>query len=412
MNDNELINRFLDGETTPVQEEFIKVRLKNDASFREEFVDMQDLQNTALRDANSIEVPEDLTQQLMQGLDFAGSSSSARRGVLLPFLFKYRVPATMLGVLLIAGAFFGFGFGTGENASSTSSAPVTSSRLLAPSNANAVPQVSSILASAETVSGRSGNSGSVAFAREDNNSLISANSSEDFVREEEDVSESATVTTATATATASELPAAINLSNAFLGSNSYTSSYIPTTGRRNLTSDYSVSDIRFPLSKFEVSVGTVAGDYGRHLTTLDGETSGGLFLNNCNISALYKLNGEHAFGVEISNEKFYQEFSYRAYGQEYRYAQEPSYTTYSAQYRYMPNALNIIEELHPYAKVAVGGNRGGAVSKAQAGIKLTVTPTISVNFAAEESLMLFNTVKDNYFVSDKFRLLCEISLNL
>lgn len=413
MNDNELINKFLDGETTPAEEEFLKLRIRNDSAFRDDFIDMQNMQNTAFRDAESINVPNEVTEKLMSGLDFPSSRNGS--AVIIPLMIRRWFPAASVAILLIVAGIFAGNINWGASAGK----PVAKTENTAALLSRNIPIASSIAGKSQISSlnainliGKSKAPRSI-FA-DDNNADSKLLSDNQSVSVPENIDESDRENSLETNYQQDNF----EYTKPFSISSSYKilSAYKPNNSGHlspYIKYSYKMPEIKFPVSRFELALGTSAGKYGRHLSaaaTVDGNSQT-QYLGNCSISGLYKFGGEHAVGFEISNEEYYEEFSYFYYGQELKYHQEPAYTTFTAQYRYMPRALNVVEELHPYLKIGLGGNRGGGVAKAQAGIKLTVTPSISANIAAEEGMMLFNA-RSNYYVSHKMRLMCEIAFNL
>jgi hypothetical protein len=129
------------------------------------------------------------------------------------------------------------------------------------------------------------------------------------------------------------------------------------------------------------------------------------------ITALYKINNEHAVGLEFGEDSFYQEFDYFNGEQTTKYKQAPTYFWLAGAYRFSPEALQIADIATPYAKIALGGAKGGVIGKLGMGFNFSVSPTINAFIGGEYGSFIYN-VGNSTYISDKFSLVYGASINL
>ena len=135
------------------------------------------------------------------------------------------------------------------------------------------------------------------------------------------------------------------------------------------------------------------------------------FLFGNDVTVLYKFNDEHALGIAIGEEEFYQEFSYHTGEQIATYKQIPNYFWGGIAYRYTPTGLKLNESIQPYSKIIAAGAKGGFIAKVEMGFTMRITPSISVFAGGEYGAMIYNIRKEIYN-SDKFKLLYGINMSL
>lgn len=134
------------------------------------------------------------------------------------------------------------------------------------------------------------------------------------------------------------------------------------------------------------------------------------FAFGSNLSILYNINQYHAIGFDFGEETFPEEFNYHNGEQPITIKQNPNYQWFAGSYRYMARDFEFLDAFTPFAKLIVGGARGGFIAKGQLGISWQFSSLISANISGEYGTLLYN-VNKNLYHSDKFGIMYGFSVH-
>lgn len=119
---------------------------------------------------------------------------------------------------------------------------------------------------------------------------------------------------------------------------------------------------------------------------------------NLAVTGLYRIDKGNMIGVELSWERFGQEFKVKGAAGEYVQSQFPMRLVVSGAYRY--EAEPIISGISPYGQLNIGATNIGPVFKLGLGAAIPVNQAIELHLDANASTLLYN-VNGSFYSSDK-----------
>ena len=173
---------------------------------------------------------------------------------------------------------------------------------------------------------------------------------------------------------------------------------IPLSGQKNYN--------RFK-SSYDISVETKQAEYF-YLPYPDGLEQGYSLFNNLNITILYFFNENIAVGLDLRQEKFYQDFTGKTiYGSTLRYEQIPNIFSFGFGVRYYPVRYG---DFAGYSQLSFGISKPGTIGRFMLGVEYQPYPILSLVLQGEYSILSFYH-QNSSFTSNKFGVNYGIKFN-
>lgn len=448
MNYTELIYEYLDGELNPLLEDRLFSEMSVNQDLRSEFARQIKINNYAMQDMNSIQVPSEATSALFANLGFSIPAASVPRSK-FPYYFSFlknyklnKIVPTLL--ILLVGISGGLILRNGNKTALTdkqeqkniisrvvtnSNTPVNSRLLIneipMSSSGTAYTDESSML-TASTANDNLNHQAKV-FKKvnivnnntEKNNTAknythntlnnisdnYSLQSKENIILKENNISLTNKPIYENPSIYSSNYPhqelspvAFNNVNNAFSGNIMQPAMPLP---------GYYYSQNANVNSRFELTFNTRAYRISKQIQLADSKS----FFSGSSVSLMYKLNDENYIGGEFGEDEFYQEYTYNNGDQNILYRQMPNYFWGAVSYKYAPAYLKLYEVAQIYAKSSIGGCKAGAVGKLQLGMNIPISQSVNAFLGGEYSALLFN-IRNQIYNSNKFEILYGVSVNL
>lgn len=171
----------------------------------------------------------------------------------------------------------------------------------------------------------------------------------------------------------------------------YLSNNLPNLSPFNLYNDFITDDGKLLL---EVRGSDYIGNNIQGITP-----SNNLSFINSSFSISYKLNSEFSMGIDYRRERFAQEFTGKEGTNYFVYKQEPNFQTISAFAKYNPEFLRY-EIFSPFALMSLGANTSGPVGRIMLGTDLQLSNNFYFTFGLDYNT-LFYTQSGANFLSSK-----------
>lgn len=137
-----------------------------------------------------------------------------------------------------------------------------------------------------------------------------------------------------------------------------------------------------------------------HGTSSQAKSKNSAAFLDIGVSLLYKLSKQLSLGIDYQNEQYVQKFSGVEDGVVYDYEQIPNFNTFSLILHYMPEFLQVDNLLKPYIQTAVGANESGPSGRLGLGLEFYLVENIFIKAGTEYNVLLFKQGK-SAFISDK-----------
>ncbi|NLO19909.1 MAG: hypothetical protein GX121_08570 [Ignavibacteria bacterium] len=133
-----------------------------------------------------------------------------------------------------------------------------------------------------------------------------------------------------------------------------------------------------------------------------------LFINQ-GLALVYKLDENNAFGFEIGQEHFLQQFTRKIGEQEYSYTQNPVLFWYGGFYKLSLPSIGY-KNITPFTQVFAGGTSAGIIGRAQLGVQYNYDNFLQFYISAEFSSLFYN-IQSNINRTDKTGISYGLSLS-
>lgn len=132
-------------------------------------------------------------------------------------------------------------------------------------------------------------------------------------------------------------------------------------------------------------------------------------LNNSAIGLSYYIADNTAIGLEIGQEKFPQSFTLTAYGETKYQKQNPLLLWYGLVFRQSISELFKVESLRPFAQLFLGTTTVGPLVRGTIGLQYSPDRRVSLILGWESSYLLYK-VQNNYYNTQKNGLTYGVSI--
>ncbi len=132
-------------------------------------------------------------------------------------------------------------------------------------------------------------------------------------------------------------------------------------------------------------------------------------LNNSAIGLSYYIGDNTAIGLEIGQEKFPQSFVLTAYGETKYQKQNPLLFWYGLVFKQSIANLFKIETLRPFAQIFLGTTTVGPLARGMVGLQYSPDRRVSLILGWESSYLLYK-VQNNYYTTQKNGLTYGVSV--
>lgn len=132
-----------------------------------------------------------------------------------------------------------------------------------------------------------------------------------------------------------------------------------------------------------------------------------ILFNNVALTALYEIDNNHAFGLDLGQETFPIFDVQSASTLEQRY----SLVWGGISYRYRMNPISGLLDIQPYAQIVAGGTKYGPISRGLIGLSWQPHNRFSVSFGLEASAMMYN-YQNKWFGAQKLGLSYGVNIHL
>lgn len=430
MDYSELIYNYLDGELPPILEDKLFAEMSINQDLRNEFAKQIKINNFALNDLNSIQIPSDVTSKVFSNLGFSIPANNLMKSNFainknwiknnkyrLAVLISTILVLSISGTLLLKDAFDSNNvlINSQRNSFSNVVNQNTENNLINQQNEASIPLASSLIDRNSSIKGKQKNqtnsnlSNSNYYLKNQNSSIISKsdknkeiiqqNKSNDIAEKLylEDIKQPNNLNTNYKQSIATLTPA--NFDN--FSSNTAINYFHQNEFNNQLML---IPDVK---SNFELTINTRAFRNSKSIAFADEKS----FFSGSSISLMYKINEEHYIGGSFGENEFYQEFLYHNGDQLTLYQQMPNYYWGTFSYKYIPKYLNIGNIAQIYAKTGVGGCKAGVIGELQLGLNIPITQSLNGFIAGDYSTLIYN-INREFYNSNKFEILYGISLNL
>lgn len=132
-----------------------------------------------------------------------------------------------------------------------------------------------------------------------------------------------------------------------------------------------------------------------------------ILFNNVALTALYEIDNNHAFGLDLGQETFPIFDVQSASTLEQRY----SLVWGGISYRYRMNPIQSLFDIQPYAQIVAGGTKYGPISRGLIGLSWQPHNRFSLSFGFEASAMMYN-YQNKWFGAQKLGLSYGVNIHL
>jgi len=132
-----------------------------------------------------------------------------------------------------------------------------------------------------------------------------------------------------------------------------------------------------------------------------------ILFNNVGLTALYEIDNNHAFGLDLGQETFPIFDVQSASTLEQRY----SLVWGGVSYRYRMNPIQSLFDIQPYAQIVAGGTKYGPISRGLIGLSWQPHNRFSLSFGFEASAMMYN-YQIKWFGAQKLGLSYGVNIHL
>jgi len=120
--------------------------------------------------------------------------------------------------------------------------------------------------------------------------------------------------------------------------------------------------------------------------------------DNMSLSGIYRLNSNHAFGIEVSYQNYNQEFPIIIGDQKYTLIQSPKLLAITPFYKYSTNLTNY---LSPYIQAGIGATSVGPIGKLVIGGEVKLVASLKANLSYGASALIYN-VDNKLYSTNKY----------